>query len=268
MKLAANLSLLFTELPFEERPAAARQAGFEGAEVLFPYDLPASALRRLMADSGMQLALINTPLGPLGEPGLAAVDGAQAGFRDAVDRALDVACETSCPTIHVMAGRPDPLLRAADVRRVLVDNLRWASSRALRYGITLTLEALNRIDMPGYAYHLPSEALKVIAQTGASNLRLQFDFFHAARERLDWLVVLDECRAAIHHAQLAQAPDRTQPDLADAGLLQALQRLVSWNSVSWLGLEYRPPGSTAASLDWMPAMQALLSRTTDDEPRP
>ncbi|MDX1801273.1 MAG: hydroxypyruvate isomerase, partial [Marinobacter sp.] len=37
-RFAANLTLLFTELPFLERFAAARKAGFDGVEYLFPYD--------------------------------------------------------------------------------------------------------------------------------------------------------------------------------------------------------------------------------------
>lgn len=268
MKLAANISLLYQELPLLQRIAAAARDGFEGVEILFPYDLDPPALRAALQQCGMPLALINTPLGPSREPGCAAVAGAQAQFRDGLQRALDMASATGCPRIHVMAGRPlayavhasDTVAdtAAGDRCATLIDNLQWAAPLARERSIALTLEALNHLDMPGYAYHRPAEALSVLQRLNEPNVGLQFDLFHAAREGLDLVAELETCRPWIHHVQIAEAPARTEPDLSRPAMVAALKRLIAWPYAGWLGMEYKPSGSTADSFGWMPALRALM----------
>lgn len=93
MKIAANLSLLFTELPLIERILAARVAGFDGVEIQFPYEVPAIRLKDQLERAGLPLVLINLPAGDLmqGGPGLAAVPERQDAFDAALQEALNYA---------------------------------------------------------------------------------------------------------------------------------------------------------------------------------
>ncbi|KAK78194.1 TIM barrel protein, partial [Bordetella bronchiseptica] len=106
MKLAANLTLLYPGLPLAARMAAAREDGFAGVEILFPYDLPPEQLAAQLREHGLALALVNTPLGPAGEKGLACVPGREADFAAALDQALAVCRATGCRIVHAMAGMP------------------------------------------------------------------------------------------------------------------------------------------------------------------
>jgi hydroxypyruvate isomerase len=255
MKLAANISLLYTELPMLERIAAAARDGFEGVEVLFPYDVEPAVLRQGLDDAGLPLVLINTPLGAAGALGLAAVAGAEPLFREALQRALDVASATACPSIHVMAGRPTE----AGWQGTLIDNLRWAATLASERGIVLTLEPLNHLDMPGYAYQRPAQVVALLQQIDQPNVRLQFDLFHVAREGLDAVQELAAFSPWIHHVQIADAPDRTQPDLAKPEVRRPLTALVALPYTGWLGLEYKPQGATAGSLAWREPLRELIA---------
>lgn len=257
MRLAANLSLLYTELPWAQRPAAAAADGFEGAEILFPYgETDRTALAQALRDAGLPVALINTPTGPAQEPGFAAVPGEEARFRDALERGLEAAHELSSPALHVMAGRPPA--EAAAALETLEANLRWALPRARAAGVRLTLEALNRHDMPGYAYQQPQQALAVVRRIDDPALRLQFDLYHAAREGLDAAAEFRSCRPWVGHVQLAEAQGRRAPDLSNPVTRRGVTGLVEAGWDGWLGLEYRPAGPTRDSLDWRGPLRELI----------
>jgi hydroxypyruvate isomerase len=257
MRLGANLSLLYTDLPLLERIAAAMGDGFDGVEIQYPYEPSPAALRSALEAAGAPLALINTPPGPNGEPGLGAVAGREAAFREGMQRALDLASATGCPRIHTMPGRP--LDRApARWHPVFLDNLRWAAPLARERGIVLTLEPLNHWDQPGYAYHTPAEALPLLQTLDDPAVMLQFDLYHVRREGLDLLATLEACRPWIGHVQFAEPPGRTTPDLAHPEVRQAITRLRETGYTGWLAAEYKPGGPTASTLGWMPALRAVM----------
>lgn len=60
-RFCANLSLMYSELPFLDRFGAARTAGFDGVEVLFPYDVAANEILDRLAVNDLRLVLINCP---------------------------------------------------------------------------------------------------------------------------------------------------------------------------------------------------------------
>ncbi len=249
MKYAANLSMLYGDRPMLQRPEAAAADGFVGAEVLFPYDLDAGALRAELDRCGLSAVLINTPPGQGAERGLAAVPGAEARFRDSFGLAARTATTLGAPRVHTMAGVV-PGGGEGAARRTLLDNLRWASDQANRYGITLTLEGLNAIDVPGYCYARPGQVVEVLAELALPNVRLQFDLYHTAKEGL---AVVEELEAAlpwIGHCQIAGPPDRHEPAEADTELFDAVRRLDASGYDGWLGFEYRPAGDTSAGLAW------------------
>ena len=199
---------------------------------------------------GLELALINTPIEPgPGRLGLAAVPGAEADFRRGFDRARAVAGVTGCRRIHVMAGHVADL-DAAACRATLLRNLAHALELAEQDQLTLTLEALNRTDMPGYCYHLPSQAIEILAHFDSPHLRLQFDCYHCVKEELDLPREVQAAAPWIGHVQIAGAPDRHEPDLLRDGLLEAVAALPALGYDSWLGCEYQPRHGAAEGLGW------------------
>lgn len=250
MELAANLTLLYHDLPWEERFAAARRDGFRAAEILLPYDAPPDWYARHLRASGLELALFNTPIfDGAGRRGLAALPGMQAEFRAAFDSALAVAAATGCRRIHLMAGHVEGLDPAACMA-TMRENLAHAVKMAERDGVVLLLEALNRTDMGGYLYWLPQQVIALLAEFASPHLRLQFDFYHCAMEGLD---AMEQARAAapwIGHVQVAGTSGRHEPDLADGSLLQAMAALPSLGYDSWIGCEYRPLARAADGLGW------------------
>lgn len=249
MKYAANLSLLYPDRPMSQRPAAAAADGFEGVEVLFPYDLDAAALRAELDRHGLQAVLINTPPGEAGERGLAAVPGATDRFRASLRLALRTAAVLGATRVHTMAGTvPDGTEAAA--RATLVENLRWASDQAAEAGVTLTLEGLNRVDMPGYCYATPAQVLDVLTAVDRPNVRLQFDLYHTAKEALPVLEELERAWPWIAHCQIAGPPDRHEPTAADGELFAGVAWLAEQGYAGWLGFEYRPAGDTSDGLAW------------------
>jgi hydroxypyruvate isomerase len=249
MKFAANLSLMYPGQPLFDRLAAARRDGFEAIEIQFPYAQPASELATELRRQDLQLVLINTPLGSNGEFGLAGLPGEEQRFRADFERALDVAEQTGCPAIHVMAGFPPLAAAHTDCIDTLVSNLQWACSAAGPER-ALMLEALNHHDMPGYLYAVPEQAAAIVRQVNRPNLRLQFDFFHAAREELPLLATVQSLQPLIHHLQIAGVPGRHEPDLRYPQLLESLRWLTAQGYAGWLGFEYIPAADTSEGLAW------------------
>jgi hydroxypyruvate isomerase len=251
-RFAANISTLFTERPFLERPAAARAAGFAAIECQFPYAHSAAELQAALADAGLPLVLLNTPPGDFaaGERGLAALPGREADFRDAFARALDYASRLGVPRIHVMAGIPPKGADHASCLALFEQNLRAVAPAAEAAGITLLLEPLNARDVPGYLYSRPEEAAALIERLGLPNLKLQYDFYHVQVMRGDLLRNFERFRPIIGHVQFAGAPERQEPDIGEVNydyLFAALDRL-GWDG--WVGAEYLPAGRTEDGLGW------------------
>jgi hydroxypyruvate isomerase len=246
-RFAANLSMLFTELPFLERFAAARAAGFRGVEFLFPYDWPADVVAEAAGRAGVEVVLFNLPPGDwaASERGLAALPGREAEFTRSVGEALDYARALGCARLHAMAG-----VGAGDAATYAA-NLRLAAGSLAADGITLLIEPINRRDMPGYHLADLATARAVLAEVAAPNLRLQADLYHLQIVGGDLSVRLTEAFSEIGHVQVAGVPERHEPDsgeLACAHLFALLDRL---GYAGWIGCEYRPRAGTVAGLGWL-----------------
>jgi hydroxypyruvate isomerase len=131
-RLAANLSMMFNEVPFLDRFAAARQAGFEAVEFLFPYDFPAKELRQRLDDNGLTQALFNLPPGDWakGERGLASLPGRVEEFRRSVRQGLDYAAALDCKLVHCMAGIVPEGIAPVTAASLYAANLAWAGELA------------------------------------------------------------------------------------------------------------------------------------------
>ena len=248
-RIAANLTLLFSESPTLARPSLAQAAGFDGVEVLFPYDHPPEEWAAAL--NGLPLALINTPPGDwaFGERGFAAVPGAQARFRDGMLRALDYATRLGVARVHVMTG----IAKGPVAEDVLRENLAWAAAQAPDQG--LTLEPLNPADMPGYFLNDYDQAARLIDDLALPGLGLQFDLWHAARLHGDAQQVWARHAQRVNHIQIAGFPNRAEPGGGGFDLRGFLVGLEAQGYPGWVAAEYRPRGRTAAGLGWLKALR-------------
>lgn len=248
-KFAANLTYLFTEVPSLDRPALAAQAGFDGAEILFPYDQPAATWAAAL--NGLPLALINTPPGDwaLGERGHAAVPGAEARFRDGFLRAADYAARLGASRIHVMAG----VARGPEAEQTYLENLTWAAAQAPDQG--LTLEPLNIEDMPGYFLNDFDHGGRLVEDLALPQLGLQFDIWHAARIHGDASTVWARHGARVNHVQIAGFPSRTEPGGGGFDIPALCTALDAAGYDGWVAAEYRPARATVHGLGWLGALK-------------
>lgn len=258
MKLAANLSLLYAREPLADAMRDAKQHGFDAVEILFPYAESPAVLATQLRQHDLQLVLVNTPLGPNGEKGLAAIPGREDDFFKGLEQTLAVCRATGCRLVHVMAGQPHAG-QHNDALATLKRNLRQAVPLARDAGVVLTLEALNRDDMPGYLYWQPGQVLKVLQELDSPQLGLQFDFYHTQKEGLDLLTEIDACMGWIRHVQFAHPVGRHEPDLADPAVRAALLRLQATGYTGHVGAEYRPATTAADGFGWVPAWHRLLA---------
>jgi hydroxypyruvate isomerase len=248
-RFAANLTLLFTEVPMPERPGYAARAGFDGVEVLFPYDLPVADWDRALA--GVPLVLINTPPGDWisGDRGFAARPGDEAVFRDGFLRAADYATRLGGPRVHVMAG----VAKGPQAEAVYTENLAWAAAQAP--ALRLCIEPLNPEDMPGYFLNDYDQAARIVADIGCDRIGLQFDLWHAARLHGDPSAVWDRYQAQINHVQIAGFPARNEPGGGGFSLPALCDSVDAMDDV-WIAAEYRPARGTAQGLGWLAALKA------------
>lgn len=250
MQLAANLSLLYADLPVADRFAAAAADGFRHIEILMPYDQSAQWYAQQLQQHGLQLVLINTPVMSDDYPvGLAAQPGAQELFRKAVAQAALVCQATGCGAVHVLAGKLDARHTRQQQSQVLHENLRWATTHYPE--LVLHLEALNHADVPDYFYNVPEQVAHELAALDIGQVGMQFDFYHVVKENLVPVEQLDSYIRYVRHVQIAGAPDRHEPDLSKDGLMAGIKRLKSLGYRGYIGLEYRPAGMAHEGLTWI-----------------
>jgi hydroxypyruvate isomerase len=252
-KFAANLSMMFNEVPFPARFAAAAAAGFRGVEFLFPYELPAREVARLLADARLDNALFNLPPGDwaAGERGLASLPGREADFRASVEVAIEYALALGTSTLHAMCGLVPAGADHAAHRAVYIANLRHAARELARHGRTLVIEPINPRDMPGYFLSRQDDAHAIREAVGEPNLKVQMDLYHAQIVEGDLAVKLRRHVADIGHVQIAGVPDRHEPDEGEVNYPYLFRLLDELGYRGWVGCEYRPRGRTEDGLGWL-----------------
>ncbi|GJE25730.1 2-oxo-tetronate isomerase [Methylobacterium organophilum] len=249
-RFAANLTLMFQEVPFLDRFAAAARAGFEAVEFLFPYAHPPEAIAARLAENSLTLALFNLPPGDweAGERGLAALPGRRAAFRESLRTGLAYARATGARRLHLMAGLADPA--DPEALGAYRDALREAARFLAPEGLDLMIEPINRRSMPGYFLSDVDAAAALIEELALPNLRLQFDLFHCQILHGDVTERLRRYMPLIGHIQVASAPERHEPgsgELAEGFLFAEIDRL---GYSGFIGCEYVPAGRTEEGLGW------------------
>lgn len=253
MKIAANISFLFTEVPPLERIEAAREAGFDGVELLFPYDLDARAVGRELRAQGMPLVQINSPPGnrDAGEVGFAAVPGREQDFRSTMQTAIAWLEQAGSSQLHVLAGAPPQGTDPALVRETYVRNLQWVADTTAAAGMRVMIEPLNNRDVPGYALPTLGHAAEVLREVARPNVGLQFDLYHSQIMGGDLTHRIRQFAPLIQHVQVAGAPTRNEPDRGEVNLIHVLNTLTDVGYNGWISGEYRPTEGTSASLQWL-----------------
>jgi len=272
-RFAANLSFLYTELPFLQRFEAAAKDGFAAVEYLLPYAWPPEELAARLKAHGLRQVLFNAPPGgtdaasidaawAAGQRGTACVPGGEAAFLAGVELALRYADALDCPRIHCMAGLLAQGVPRQTARELYLRNLRWAAQQAALSGRDILIEPINPRDMPGFFLHRQDEAHAVVQEVGLPNLRVQMDLYHCQIVEGD---VASKLRAwlptgRVGHIQIAGVPDRHEPDLGELhypylfGVIDEVTAQCGWQG--WVGCEYRPLhggelGGTSRGLGWL-----------------
>lgn len=252
---SANLGFLFTEAPFPERFAAARQCGFRAVEFMFPYAYDTGELARRIGDAGVVLDLFNLPAGDFdaGERGVAVHPARRGEFRDGVERALERADALGVRKLNCLVGRRDDAILWGAQYDCLVDNLRWAADQVGSTGRTLLVEQLNPLENPGFFLESIGLAERVLDDVGSRHLRLQFDVYHVQRAQGDVVSTLRRLIDRVGHVQIADVPERHEPGTGELNYPFILAELDRLGYEGRIGLEYRPSGPTAERLGWVAA---------------
>ncbi|MBV2359222.1 TIM barrel protein [Thalassococcus sp. CAU 1522] len=250
MKFSANLGFLWSDRPLPDAIRAAKAAGFDAVECHWPYAVPAAEVKAALDETGLPMLGLNTSRGNVagGENGLSALPGRETDARAAIDEALAYASAVGASAVHVMAG----FAREAEAHRTFTANLRYACAQAPE-GVTLLIEPLNRHDAPGYFLQTTDQALVIIDEIGAPNLKLMFDCYHVGRTEGDIVTRLKDLLPVVGHIQFASVPDRAAPDRGEVNYAFVFDtiRRIGWDNP--LGAEYKPGGPTDATLGWMAA---------------
>ena len=252
-KLAANLSLLFPQLSFPERFAAAAKAGFRYVEFQLPYAFgSAQEIAGHARAAGVEVVLHNLPAGDAakGDRGISCQPGRVNEFREGVERAIEYAKAAGCPRLNALAGVAPAGVPREKVRETLVENLRFAAGKLKQAGLTLLTEPCNTRTIPGFFLTGSKDGIDVIDAVGADNLLLQYDVFHMQIVEGDLAKTIERLLPRIGHIQVADVPDRNEPGTGEINFNWLLPHIDKLGYQGWIGAEYIPKGDTVEGLKW------------------
>ena len=273
-QFAANLSMMYVELPFLDRFEAAAKDGFKAVECQFPYAFKTTELAARLKANGLQQVLFNAPPGGTdttsitrawdadGSRGTACIPGREAEFKAGMALAVAYAEALDCPRIHIMAGLIPESLTRDDVQDTYINNLRWAAGEAAKAGLDVLMEPINTRDIPGFFLNRQDHAHEIIGLVGAANLKVQMDLYHCQIVEGDVAMKIRRYLPTgnVSHFQIAGVPARHEPDVGELNyrylfdVIDEISDQCNWQG--WVGCEYRPekgsqPGGTSAGLGWL-----------------
>ena len=252
-KFAANLTMLFNETGFIERFAAARAAGFDAVEYLFPYDFPKQQLAAELQKHDLKQVLHNLPAGNWagGERGIACHPDRAGEFQEGVGRAIEYASALNCMQLNCLVGIAPKNVARDQAEKTLVTNLTFAATQLKEAGIRLLIEPINTFDIPGFFISTTAQGLDLIAKTGSDNLFLQYDIYHMQRMEGELANTIKNNFAMIKHVQLADNPGRNEPGTGEINYPFLFRWLDQLGYDGWIGCEYKPKTTTLAGLGWL-----------------
>lgn len=252
INFAANLSTLFTELPFLDRFEAAAKAGFRAVEFQFPYAFELDAIRAQLDAHSLKAVLHNLPAGnwEFGERGIACLPHRVEEFRRGVAQGIRYAVGLGVRQVNCLAGIAPSDVPAGDLRAVLVSNLRYAAAELKAADLTLLIEPINTFDVPGFFVSRTGQAVELLDEVGADNAYVQYDIYHAQRMEGELAATLTRFLSRIGHIQLADNPGRNEPGTGEINFGWLLPYIQTAGYRGWIGCEYKPRGLTLDGLSW------------------
>jgi hydroxypyruvate isomerase len=251
-KFAANISLLFTELPFLHRIAAASAAGFAAVECQTPYGIAKEDIAARLIDNDLHMVLHNLPPGnwDAGDRGMACDPARVQEFRDGVARGLEYAATLHCRRINCLAGKIPAGVEKERAWATLQNNYAYAAQQFAKINAQVLIEPINTFDVPGYAIHRVQEAVELIKQVNAANLQVQYDVYHAQRTQGELGNTLTHYLPYISHIQIADNPGRHEPGTGEINFPWLFDHIDALGYTGWVGCEYIPLTTTQESLGW------------------
>jgi len=252
-RFAANLTMLFNEVPFLDRFERAAKAGFDSVEFLFPYAYKVEEIKQRLNDNGLTLILHNLPAGDwdAGERGIACHPDRVEEFKAGVAGAIEYALALGVKQLNCLAGKVPAGVSEAQARETFVSNLTFAAAALKAAGLKLLIEPINTFDIPGFFLNRTAQAAGILAEVGADNLFIQYDIYHAQRMEGELAATVQRYLPLIGHIQLADNPGRNEPGTGEINypyLFDYLDRIQYSGSI---GCEYKPATTTEAGLGWL-----------------
>jgi 2-dehydrotetronate isomerase len=249
-RFAANLTMMFNEVPFLDRFEAAAKAGFTAVEFLFPYDHPPKEISARLHGNGLAQALFNLPPGnwDAGEKGFAALPDRFADLQASLETALPFVEATGVKRVHLMAGIAD----RGDTKAVeaFYKSVAWAAEFFQPHGLDVVIEPINPRNVPGYFLNDFGFAAELIRELKIPNLKLQFDIYHCQIIHGDVTMRLRAMMPIIGHIQIASIPSRHEPDDEELNYRFVFAELDRLGYGGFVGCEYNPRGKTSDGLGW------------------
>jgi hydroxypyruvate isomerase len=257
-RYAANLTMLFNELPFLERFEAAAKAKFEAVEFLFPYAYAGDDIKQHLSEHALSLVLHNLPAGDwnAGERGIACIPGREQEFCDGVAIAIRYATALGVSQLNCLAGKAPEGAASTTLKDTLVRNLRYAAKELAAAKLNLLIEPINRFDIPGFFLNRTEQAIEILDEVAAPNAFLQYDIYHAQRSEGELAATLKKYLGRIAHIQLADNPGRNEPGTGEINYAWLLRYLDEIGYTGWVGCEYKPVALTEHGLGWRERLAA------------
>jgi 2-dehydrotetronate isomerase len=262
-KFSANVSIMFTEVPFLERFALAAKHGFKGVEFWFPYEHSAAEVAARIHDNGLQCIGLNTAPGNTANRdwGLAIFADRRDAFLAGVDQAIEYAAACDCHNIHVMAGMVPAGARAAAFEATYIGRIAQAAERARAVGKTVLIEPLNPTDRPRYFLSTQAQARRIVDAINVDNVRIMFDVYHVQMTEGNIVATFEKHRDKIGHVQIADVPGRHEPGSGEINYGFVLNAMAAGGYDGWIGCEYKPAADTISGLSWRNSDQLNATST-------
>lgn len=256
-KFAANLSMMFNEVPFIERFGRAANAGFQGVEYLFPYEEQPAAIVEQLTKHNLTQVLFNMPAGNWaeGERGMASIPGREDEFQQGVHKALEYALALNCKQVHAMAGKTNSQFTPEQQKACFIQNIQYAADMMAEHGIKVLIEPINTRDMPGYFLTTQKQAEALLPEINRDNVFIQLDLYHCQIMEGDLLKTIERLWGKFNHIQIASVPFRHEPDTGEVNYPWIFDKLDEMGYPGWLGCEYIPAGKTEDGLAWFKKIQ-------------
>lgn len=252
LKFAANLTMMFNEVPFLERFEAAAKAGFKGVEYLFPYDFEPAVLKAALDKNQLTQVLFNMPPGDWaqGDRGLACLPDRVTAFQEGVHEAIRYANVLQCHQIHAMAGLVPADANVLEYEQTYIKNIQYAADHCAAHDLRVLIEPINTRDMPRYFLTTQKQAEALLVKINRPNVFIQLDLYHCQIMEGDLMKTIERLGDKFCHIQIASVPERHEPDQGEVNYAWIFKKLAECHYPGWIGCEYRPEGNTQAGLTW------------------